>query len=102
MPWVLAIMMFLTLLAAAAGFGLGSAARSLSADVGNRATVQIVEANPDRREAEARAATALLQRQPGVEGGAGSAARERHGRWRPGPAGAGLAGGQPGPARVAP
>jgi cell division transport system permease protein len=68
MPWVLAIMTFLTLLAAAAGFGLGSAARSLSADVGNRATVQIVEANPDRREAEARAAVALLQRQPGVEG----------------------------------
>lgn len=68
MPWVLAIMMFLTLLAAAAGFGLGSAARGLSADVGNRATVQIVEANPDRREAEARAAVALLERQPGVEG----------------------------------
>jgi cell division transport system permease protein len=68
MPWVIAIMMFLTVLAAAAGFGLGSAARSLSADIGNRATVQIVEANPDRREAEARSALAVLQRLPGVSG----------------------------------
>jgi len=49
MPWVIAIMMFLTILAAAAGLGLGGAARSLGADIGNRATVQIVEANPDRR-----------------------------------------------------
>lgn len=67
MPWVLAIMMFLTILAAAAGFALGSAARGLSADVVNRATIQIVEANPDRREAEARALVADLQRRPGVE-----------------------------------
>jgi cell division transport system permease protein len=66
MPWVLAIMMFLTILAAAAGIALGSAARGLSADVGNRATVQIVEANPDRREAQARSVVALLERQPGV------------------------------------
>lgn len=67
MPWVIAIMMFLTVLAAAAGLGLGSAARSLGADIGSRATVQIVEANPDRREAEARSAIALLERQPGVD-----------------------------------
>ncbi|MBV8686001.1 MAG: cell division protein [Alphaproteobacteria bacterium] len=67
MPWVIAIMMFLTVLAAAAGLGLAGAARSLGADIGNRATVQVVEANPDRREAEARAAVALLERQPGVE-----------------------------------
>jgi cell division transport system permease protein len=67
MPWVLAIMMFLTLLAAAAGVALGSAARGLSAGAGNRATIQIVEANPDRREAQARAVVALLERQPGIE-----------------------------------
>jgi cell division transport system permease protein len=66
MPWVIAIMMFLTVLAAAAGLGLGGAARSLGADIGNRATVQIVEANPDRREAEARAAAGWLERQPGI------------------------------------
>ncbi|MFL6857844.1 MAG: cell division protein FtsX [Allosphingosinicella sp.] len=67
MPWVLAIMMFLTLLAAAAGIALGSAARGLGTGAGNRATIQIVEANPDRREAQARAVAALLERQPGVE-----------------------------------
>ena len=67
MPWVIAIMMFLTVLAAAAGLGLGSAADSLDQDTGTRATVQIVEPNPDRRAAETRAALAVLERQPGVE-----------------------------------
>jgi cell division transport system permease protein len=64
MPWVLAIMMFLTVLAAAAGLGLGSAAQSL--DGSNRITVQIVEADPARREAEAQAALAALRNQPGI------------------------------------
>jgi cell division transport system permease protein len=66
MPWVIAIMMFLTVLAAAAGLRLGSAAASLGADIGNRVTVQIVQPNPDLREAEARAALAALQRQSNV------------------------------------
>jgi cell division transport system permease protein len=67
MPWVIAIMMFLTVLAAAAGLGLGGAAASLGANIGNRITVQIVEPNPDRREAEAARAVAELDRLPGVE-----------------------------------
>ena len=67
MPWVIAIMMFLTVLAAAAGLGLGSAASSLDEDTGTRATVQIVEPNPDRREVQAQAALALLEREDGVE-----------------------------------
>jgi cell division transport system permease protein len=66
MPWVLAIMMFLTVLAAAAGLGLGNAARSLDADVGTRVTIQIVEANPDRREAQARAVMTALRGISGV------------------------------------
>jgi cell division transport system permease protein len=66
MPWVIAIMMFLTLLSAAAGLGLGSAADSLDNTTGNRATVQIVEPVPERREAQARDALSLLQRLPGV------------------------------------
>jgi cell division transport system permease protein len=66
MPWVIAIMMFLTVLAAAAGLGLGTAASSLDRETGNRATVQIVEPNPDKREAEAKAAVAALARAPGV------------------------------------
>lgn len=68
MPWVIAIMMFLTVLAAAAGLGLANAARGLDANVGGRIVVQIVEANPDLREAQARAAVAALGRLPVVAG----------------------------------
>jgi cell division transport system permease protein len=67
MPWVLAIMMFLTVLAAAAGLGLGNAANSLDSEIGNRITVQIVEANPDFREAQARIATSELEKLAGVQ-----------------------------------
>jgi cell division transport system permease protein len=67
MPWVIAIMMFLTVLAAAAGLGLGGAASSLGAGLGNRVTVQVLEANPDRREAEAARALDRLRRLPEVE-----------------------------------
>ena len=72
MPWVIAVMMFLTILAAAAGLGLGSAANSLAA--GNRITIQIIEANPVRREAESQAAMQVLQGLPGVK----SAKRVEH------------------------
>jgi cell division transport system permease protein len=66
MPWVIAIMMFLTVLAAAAGLGLRNAAKTLDADIGNRITVQIVEANPDFREAQARITISELQKLAGV------------------------------------
>ncbi|HEX8620418.1 MAG TPA: FtsX-like permease family protein [Allosphingosinicella sp.] len=67
MPWVIAIMMFLTVIAAAAGLGLSSAAASLGAGLGNRVTVQVLEPNPDRREAEAARALERLRRTPEVE-----------------------------------
>ena len=67
MPWVIAIMLFLTVLAAAAGLGLGNAAKSLDADIGNRITVQIVEANPDFREAQARITVSELEKITGVK-----------------------------------
>jgi cell division transport system permease protein len=66
MPWVIAIMMFLTVLAAAAGLGLGGAAARLDAQIGTRVTIQIVEANPDLRRAQAEAAAQALERVPGV------------------------------------
>jgi cell division transport system permease protein len=66
MPWVIAIMMFLTVLAAAAGLGLGGAASSLGAAIGRRLTVQIMEPNPDLREAESRRAVAVLEHLRGV------------------------------------
>ncbi|HVQ07265.1 MAG TPA: FtsX-like permease family protein [Allosphingosinicella sp.] len=66
MPWVIAIMMFLTVLAAAAGMGLASAASRLDDQIGGRVTIQIVEANPARRQAQAAAAARAIENLPGV------------------------------------
>ena len=45
MPWIIAIMMFLTVLSAAAGLALGAAVQAMSADLAGRASVQVVEAD---------------------------------------------------------
>ena len=66
MPWVIAIMMFLTVLAAAAGLGLAGAASRLHDQIGGRVTIQIVEASPSRRAAQAQAVAAALGGLPGV------------------------------------
>ncbi|WP_375195472.1 cell division protein FtsX [Sphingobium sp.] len=50
MPWIIAIMMFLTVLSASAGLGLGAAVKAMGADLAGRATVQIVEANAEQRD----------------------------------------------------
>ncbi len=62
MPYVIAIMTFLTILAVAMGVGLTNAAGSLGRDLAGRLTVQIVDANPDSREAQALATLAELGR----------------------------------------
>lgn len=62
MPWIIAIMMFLTVLAAAAGLGLGAAVRSMGADLAGRATVQIVEAEPQARDRLAARVAGVLRR----------------------------------------
>lgn len=56
MPWVIAIMMFFAILAAALGLSVGHASSAIESDMAGRLTVQIVEANPDIR---ARARTAI-------------------------------------------
>jgi cell division transport system permease protein len=61
MPWVIAVMLFLTLLAAAAALALGSAARQVNADLAGRATVQIVNADAEARQKQALAAEAVLR-----------------------------------------
>ncbi|MET0369879.1 MAG: cell division protein [Sphingobium sp.] len=61
MPWIIAIMMFLTILSAAAALGLGAAVRSMSADLAGRASVQIVEANAENRTALAAKVLAALE-----------------------------------------
>ncbi|MFB0874518.1 MULTISPECIES: cell division protein FtsX [unclassified Sphingobium] len=66
MPWIIAIMMFLTVLAAAAGLGLGAAVRSMSADLAGRASVQVVEADAEARARLAAEALTLLRRTDGV------------------------------------
>jgi cell division transport system permease protein len=53
MPWVIAIMMFLTILAAAAGMALAGSARSLGKDLDARLTVQLPEPNAGLRDAQA-------------------------------------------------
>lgn len=53
MPWVIAIMMFLTILAAAAGMALAGSARSLGNDLDARLTVQLPEPNGALRDAQA-------------------------------------------------
>ena len=66
MPWVIAIMMFLTVLAAIAGLSLGAATQGLSASLAGRLTVQIVEANPDKRAAQRSDALIELRKVDGV------------------------------------
>lgn len=66
MPWIIAIMMFLTVLAAAAGLALGAAVRSMGADLAGRATVQIVEAEPQARDRLAARVVQSLRAAPGV------------------------------------
>jgi cell division transport system permease protein len=66
MPWVIAIMMFLTVLAAAAGLGLAGAASRLDDQIGGRITIQVVEADPVQRERQSAAAVAAIRPLPGI------------------------------------
>lgn len=67
MTWVVAIMMFLMVLSAAGGLALRHAARGLSDDLADRVTVQVIEADPVRRETQAARALVELKRLSGVE-----------------------------------
>lgn len=66
MPWVIAIMIFLTVLAAAAGLGLSRSAEHLRAGLSDRITIQIVTADPDQRERETAAALRELAQLAGI------------------------------------
>ena len=66
MTWVMAIMLFLTVLAAAVGLGTASAARLLDRELAGRLTVQIVDGDSVRREAAAGRALAGIRAAPGV------------------------------------
>lgn len=66
MPWVIAIMLFLTLLAAAAALLLVGAAQQGSEDLASRVTVQIIEPDPAARSAQRAAISKSLRTAPGI------------------------------------
>jgi cell division transport system permease protein len=66
MPWVIAIMVALTVVAAAAGLALSNTVRSASDELSGGVTVQVIEANPAERARQARAAARRLKETPGV------------------------------------
>ena len=66
MTWVIAIMLFLTILSAALGLATGHATRLLDRQLSGRLTVQVVIADPVRRDAAAARAIAALRTLPGV------------------------------------
>lgn len=66
MPWVIAIMIFLTVLAAAAGLSLTRAAGSIGHAIAGRVTIQILDANPERRNQQVQAIEHILSANPQV------------------------------------
>lgn len=66
MPWVIAIMVALTVIAAAGGLALRNIAGATSAELSGGITVQIVEARPEERMRQAEAALARLRETAGV------------------------------------
>lgn len=66
MPWVIAIMLFLTLLVAAAGLTLADAARQGGADLAQQVTIQIIEADPAERAAQRAGVAKALRGLPGI------------------------------------
>lgn len=66
MLWIMGIMLFLTTLAAAMGLGMATASHSLDRQLAGRLTVQLVEADADRRDAAVRAIVARLRSLPQV------------------------------------
>src|SRR6218665_1706176 len=66
MPWVIAIMVALTIIAASAGLALRNATEAAAADLEGGVTVQIVEAAAGARKAQASASVARLRALPRI------------------------------------
>lgn len=65
-PWVIAIMVALTVIAAATGLALRNIAGAAAADLAGGVTVQIIEAQASQRNTQAQASVAALRNLPGV------------------------------------
>ncbi len=66
MPWVIAIMVTLTVIAAAAGLAFSNTARNAADALSGGVTVQVVNANPAERDRQAQAVVRALRGTPGV------------------------------------
>jgi len=66
MPWIIAVMIFLTVLAAASGITLGTGASRLAGQVAGRLTVQVAEPGEQARAAAVAAIQQRLAAMPGV------------------------------------
>lgn len=66
MPWVIAVMIFLTVLAAAGGLALMRASHDMRQDLAGQVTLQLMEANPTRQAAQAEAIETRLASLEGV------------------------------------
>ena len=66
MPWVIAIMVAITVLATAGGLALSNLVARASGDLAGRATVQIVDPDPRTRSTQAEAARDILASDPAV------------------------------------
>ncbi|AKH43794.1 cell division transport system permease protein [Altererythrobacter atlanticus] len=66
MPWVIAIMIALTVMAAAGGLALGNVTRNAAAEIDGGLTVQLVEAAPAERNRQAEAALTILRNREDV------------------------------------
>jgi cell division transport system permease protein len=67
MTWIMAIMLFLTVLAAALGLGMVNAGAALDRQLAGRLTVQIVAADPTQRERDTKAVMTALADMPAVK-----------------------------------
>lgn len=66
-PWVIAILIALVVLAAAGGLALRNLAETARADLAAAVTVQVIEANPDLRSTRARDVAVVLAEAPLVQ-----------------------------------
>lgn len=67
LPWVIAVMVFLSGIALASALGVHDAIANWSSDLGRRMTVQVVAAESTERDAQAAAVEALLSTTPGIQ-----------------------------------
>lgn len=67
MSWIMAIMLFLTLLAAAAAITLGESARTSGANLASEATVQVMDTDPSAQQAMQASIAKWLRTLPKIE-----------------------------------